>query len=63
MKTGMHLLLLEKFKALGLDGVEVPIFNVESRAPYERLGKRLAGLLIQSSLADGRPRTKRSVTV
>src|SRR5437660_1216571 len=56
MKTGMNLLLwttevtaehdplLDQIKAMGFDAVEVPIFNVESRAPYERLGKRLQSL-------------------
>src|SRR5579872_240694 len=56
MKTGMNLLLwttevtpehdrlLEQIKAMGFDAVEVPIFNVADRAPYERLGKRLRGL-------------------
>ena len=56
MKTGMNLLLwttevtaehdalLDRIKAMGFDSVEVPIFNVESRAPYERLGKRLESL-------------------
>lgn len=56
MKTGMNLLLwgteigpehdpiLEQIKAIGFDSVEVPIFNVESVAPYERLGNRLRSL-------------------
>ncbi len=56
MKTGMNLLLwttevtpehdglLEQLKAMGFDGVEVPMFEVEDRAPYERLGKRLEAL-------------------
>ena len=56
MKTGMNLLLwttevtpehdglLEELKAIGFDGVEVPIFEVEDRKPYERLGKRLEAL-------------------
>jgi D-psicose/D-tagatose/L-ribulose 3-epimerase len=56
MKTGMNLLLwttevteahdglLDQIKAIGFDSVEIPIFNLESRAPYERLGKRLQGL-------------------
>jgi D-psicose/D-tagatose/L-ribulose 3-epimerase len=56
MKTGMNLLLwttevtaehdglLDQLKGLGFDGVEIPVFNVESVAPYERLGKRLESL-------------------
>ncbi len=56
MKTGMNLLLwttevtpehdglLEELKAMGFDGVEVPMFEVEDRKPYERLGKRLESL-------------------
>ncbi|WZO96950.1 sugar phosphate isomerase/epimerase [Isosphaeraceae bacterium EP7] len=56
MKTGMNLLLwttevgpehdgvLDQLKALGFDSVEVPVFNVDSTAPYERLGKRLKSL-------------------
>ncbi len=56
MKTGMNLLLwttevtsehdslLGQIKEMGFDAVEVPIFNVADRAPYERLGKRLKGL-------------------
>jgi D-psicose/D-tagatose/L-ribulose 3-epimerase len=56
MKTGMNLLLwttevtaehdrlLDQIKEMGFDSVEVPIFNVEDRAPYERLGKRLQSL-------------------
>jgi D-psicose/D-tagatose/L-ribulose 3-epimerase len=56
MKTGMNLLLwttevteehdglLEQLKEIGFDSVEIPVFNVESRAPYERIGKRLKGL-------------------
>ncbi len=56
MKTGMNLLLwgtevgpdhdpiLEQIKAIGFDSVEVPIFNTESLAPYERLGQRLRSL-------------------
>jgi D-psicose/D-tagatose/L-ribulose 3-epimerase len=56
MKTGMNLLLwttevkpehdpiLDQLKEIGFDAVEVPIFNVEDRAPYERLGKRLKAL-------------------
>ena len=52
MKTGMNLLLwttevtpehdklLEKLKQIGFDAVEVPVFNLEDRAPYERLGQR-----------------------
>lgn len=53
MKTGMNLLLwtsevtpehdpiLDKIKEMGFDAVEIPIFNVDDVAPYERLGKRL----------------------
>src|SRR3954449_5060002 len=56
MKTGMNLLLwttevtaehdelLDQLREIGFDAVEVPIFNVEDRAPYERLGKRLPSL-------------------
>lgn len=56
MKTGMNLLLwttevtaehdrlLDQIKEMGFDSVEVPIFNVADRAPYERLGKRLKSL-------------------
>ena len=56
MKTGMNLLLwttevtaehdglLEQLKAMGFDGVEIPVFNTDSLAPYERLGKRLQSL-------------------
>jgi len=56
MKTGMNLLLwttevtaehdglLEEIKGMGFDSVEVPIFNIDDVAPYERLGKRLKAL-------------------
>src|SRR5436305_5945436 len=56
MKTGMNLLLwttevtaehdhlLDQIKAMGFDGVEIPVFVVDDLAPYERLGKRLEGL-------------------
>ena len=56
MKTGMNLLLwttevtpehdglLDQLKAMGFDSVEIPIFNINDRAPYERLGKRLQAL-------------------
>src|SRR4051812_24848351 len=56
MKLGMNLLLwttevtaehdalLEQIKALGFDAVEIPIFNVDNLAPYERLGGRLRSL-------------------
>src|SRR3954471_21986121 len=56
MKIGMNLLLwttevsaehdalLEQIKALGFDAVEIPIFNVDNLAPYERLGQRLRSL-------------------
>lgn len=56
MKIGMNLLLwttnvteehdpiLEKLKELGFDSVEVPIFEVADRKPYERLGKKLEAL-------------------
>ena len=56
MKTGMNLLLwtdmvteqhdtlLGQIKEIGFDAVEIPIFNVADRAPYERLGKRLQSL-------------------
>ncbi len=54
MKTGMNLLLwttevtaehdrlLDQIKQIGFDAVEVPVFNIEDRAPYERLGQRSA---------------------
>ena len=53
MKTGMNLLLwttevtpehdklLDRIKQIGFDAVEVPVFNLEDRAPYERLGERI----------------------
>ena len=53
MKTGMNLLLwttevtaehdglLDQIKQIGFDAVEVPVFNLEDRAPYERLGQRI----------------------
>ncbi len=56
MKIGMNLLLwtdlvtaehdalLDQIKALGFDGVEVPVFATGDLAPYERLGKRLKSL-------------------
>jgi D-psicose/D-tagatose/L-ribulose 3-epimerase len=56
MKTGMNLLLwttevtaehdglLDQLKAMGFDSVEIPIFALDDRAPYERLGKRLRSL-------------------
>jgi D-psicose/D-tagatose/L-ribulose 3-epimerase len=56
MKTGMNLLLwttevkeehdpiLDRIKAMGFDSVEVPIFEVADRKPYERLGRRLKEL-------------------
>lgn len=56
MKFGMNLLLwtdmvtdahdpiLDQLKALGFDGVEVPIFDTSDTKPYERLGKRLESL-------------------
>ncbi|WP_435009813.1 sugar phosphate isomerase/epimerase family protein [Tundrisphaera lichenicola] len=56
MKTGMNLLLwttkvepeldpvLDRLKAMGFDSVEVPIFDVDDRKSYERLGKRLKEL-------------------
>ena len=56
MKIGMNLLLwtdtvtpehdglLEQLKAIGFDGVEIPIFNGADTTPYERLGKRLKDL-------------------
>jgi D-psicose/D-tagatose/L-ribulose 3-epimerase len=61
MKTGMNLLLwtteisaehdslLDQIKAIGFDSVEIPIFNVEDRAPYERLGKRLRSLGLRAT--------------
>ena len=56
MKTGMNLLLwtdhvtaehdglLEQIKGFGFDAVEIPIFNTDDMAAYERLGKRLRSL-------------------
>jgi D-psicose/D-tagatose/L-ribulose 3-epimerase len=56
MKTGMNLLLwttevtaehdtvIDQMKQIGFDAVEIPVFNTEDRAPYERLGGRLRGL-------------------
>jgi D-psicose/D-tagatose/L-ribulose 3-epimerase len=61
MKTGMNLLLwtteitpehdrlLEQIKELGFDSVELPVFAVDNRAPYERLGKRLQSLELRST--------------
>ena len=61
MKTGMNLLLwttevtaehdglLDQLKALGFDSVEIPVFAVDNRAPYERLGKRLQSLGLRST--------------
>jgi D-psicose/D-tagatose/L-ribulose 3-epimerase len=55
MKTGMNLLLwttevsaehdalLDQLKQIGFDAVEIPVFNIEDRAPYERLGQRIRG--------------------
>jgi D-psicose/D-tagatose/L-ribulose 3-epimerase len=34
---------------MGFDSLEIPVFNVESRAPYERLGKRLKSLGLSST--------------
>lgn len=56
MKTGMNLLLwtdvvkaehdalLDQLKEIGFDSVEVPVFAIDDRGPYERLGKRLKDL-------------------
>jgi len=56
MKIGMNLLLwttevtaehdglLDQIKSMGFDGVEIPVFSIDDRAPYERLGKRLESL-------------------
>lgn len=56
MKIGMNLLLwttevtpehdglLDQLKEMGFDSVEVPVFAIDDRAPYERLGKRLKSL-------------------
>ncbi len=56
MKTGMNLLLwtdlvteahdglLDAIKEMGFDSVEIPVFALEDRKPYERLGKRLKEL-------------------
>jgi D-psicose/D-tagatose/L-ribulose 3-epimerase len=56
MKTGMNLLLwttevtaahdalLDQIKEIGFDAVEIPVFNIEDRAPYERLGQRIRSL-------------------
>src|SRR3954451_11952341 len=65
MKIGMNLLLwttevtpehdalLDQLKGLGFDGVEIPVFNVEDRAPYERLGKRLQSLGLGATAVTG----------
>jgi D-psicose/D-tagatose/L-ribulose 3-epimerase len=42
--TPEHDPLLEQLKAIGFDGVEIPIFNGADTAPFERLGKRLKTL-------------------
>lgn len=56
MKIGMNLLLwtsevtpehdplLDQLKGIGFDAVEVPVFALDDRAPYERLGQRLKSL-------------------
>ena len=56
MKTGMNLLLwtdhvtaehdglLEQIKGLGFDAVEIPIFQTDKVADFERLGKRLKAI-------------------
>jgi len=44
MVTPEHDALLEQIKALGFDGVEVPIFDTSDLAPYKRLGDRLKAL-------------------
>ena len=56
MKTGMNLLLwttevtaehdglLDQLKGMGFDALEIPVFNLDDLAPYERLGKRLKSL-------------------
>ncbi len=56
MKFGMNLLLwttevtsehdvvLESIKGMGFDAVEIPVFNLDDRAPYERLGRKLKEL-------------------
>jgi D-psicose/D-tagatose/L-ribulose 3-epimerase len=61
MKTGMNLLLwttevtaehdplLDRIKEMGFDAVEVPVFNVADRAPYERLGQRLQRLGLKAT--------------
>jgi D-psicose/D-tagatose/L-ribulose 3-epimerase len=61
MKTGMNLLLwttevtpehdglLAALKGMGFDSVEIPVFNVDERAPYERLGKRLQSLGLKAT--------------
>jgi D-psicose/D-tagatose/L-ribulose 3-epimerase len=61
MKTGMNLLLwgaeigpehdhvLDEIKAIGFESVEIPIFNISSLEPYERLGKRLKDLGLRAT--------------
>lgn len=61
MNTGMNLLLwttevtaehdglLDQLKGIGFDAVEIPVFNVADRAPYERLGKRLKALGLRAT--------------
>ena len=44
MVTPEHDALLEGIKALGFDGVEVPIFATDDLTPYKRLGDRLKSL-------------------
>jgi D-psicose/D-tagatose/L-ribulose 3-epimerase len=61
MKTGMNLLLwtdhvteaqdgvIDELKAIGFDSVEVPVFNTDDLAGYERLGKRLAAVGLKAT--------------
>jgi D-psicose/D-tagatose/L-ribulose 3-epimerase len=56
MKTGMNLLLwttevtaehdglLDQLKEMGFDSVEIPVFAIDDRTAYERLGKRLQSI-------------------
>ena len=36
--------MLDQIKEMGFDAVEIPVFAIDDRAPYERLGKRLKAL-------------------
>lgn len=61
MKTGMNLLLwgaqigpehdpiLDTIASIGFDSVEIPIFDVSSVEPYERLGAKLKSLKLRAT--------------